>query len=64
MVQHWHAAGLGALTSTVLGATGAGISPLKEVTITAIIPTIVLPQAKAQGGNTAPHQEIIGLKIY
>ena len=31
-----------------------GISPFEEVTITAITPTIVWPQAKLQGGNTVP----------
>ena len=30
------------------------ISPFEEVTITAITPTIVWPQAKVQGGNTVP----------
>ena len=43
---------------------GAGISLLKEVAITAITLTIVLPQAKVQGGDTAPHQQKIGLKFY
>ena len=32
----------------------AGISPKEGTVITAIIPTIVWPQAKLQGGNTAP----------
>ena len=37
---------------------------LKEVTIIFITSTIVWLQVKQQGGNTAPHQQKIGLKIY
>ena len=49
MGRQWPAAGSGALNTTV----HAQIL-LKEVTITFIIPTIVSPQAKQQGENTAP----------
>ena len=41
--------GSGAPNTTVLAQ-----ALLKEVTITAITPTIVCPQAKLQGGNKAP----------
>ena len=42
---------------------------VKEVAVTAIAPDIVWPEAKQQGGNTAPHphppqQWKTGLKIY
>ena len=42
---------------------------VKEVAVTAIAPAIVWPEAKQQGGNTAPHphppqQWKTGLKIY
>ena len=49
MGRHWPAAVSGELNTTV----PAQIL-LKEVTITIITPTIVWPQAKEQGGNTAP----------
>ena len=37
---------------------------LKEVAIIFITFTLVWPQVKQQGGNTAPQQQKIGLKIY
>ena len=47
------AVGTGALTPAVLGATGhAGIGPY--VAMTTVTPTIVWPEAKLQGGETAP----------
>ena len=49
MGQQWPAAGPGALSEAVL----AG-DLLKEVTIIFITSTIVWPQVKQQGGNTAP----------
>ena len=59
MGQWWPAAELGALSAAVHGG-----DLLKEVTIIFIASTIVWPQIKQQGGNTAPHQQKIGLKIY
>ena len=47
--QRWPAAGLGALSAAVC-AWGL----LKELPIIFITSTIVWPQAKQQGGNTAP----------
>ena len=49
MGQRWPAAGSGAL-SVAVWAWGL----LKEVTIVFIPSTIVWPQLKQQGGNTAP----------
>ena len=46
----WPAAGLGALSAAV---SAWGL--VKEVAIIFIISTIVWPQVKQQGGNTAPH---------
>ena len=43
------ALGSGALNTTVLA-----LALLKEVTVTATTPTMVRPQARLQGGNTAP----------
>ena len=59
MGQQWPAAGLGALSAAVC----AG-DLLKEVAIIFITSTIVWPQVKQQGGNTAYNQQKIGLKIY
>jgi len=47
--QQWPAAGLGALNEAV-----PAQDLLKEVTIIFITSTIVWPQVKQQGGNTAP----------
>ena len=49
----WLALASGALNTTVLGAMASRHVFLKEVGITTITPTIVWPQAKLQGGNTA-----------
>ena len=57
MSQWWPAAGLGVLSAAV-----RAWDLLKEVAIILITSTIVWPQAKQQGGNTA-HQQKIGLKI-
>ena len=52
--QHWPAAGSGALNTAVLGANSTGISPFGGGLVTiAIIPAIVWPQVKLQGGKTA-----------
>ena len=59
MGQQWPAAGPGALSEAVL----AG-DLLKEVTIIFITSVVAWPHVKQQGGNTAPHQQKIGLKIY
>ena len=57
--QQWSASGLGAW-SVAVSAWGL----LKEVAIIFITSTIVWPQIKQQGGNTARLQQKIGLKIY
>ena len=49
MSQRWPATGLGALSAAV-----CAWDLLKEVTIIFIISSIVWPQVKQQGGNTAP----------
>ena len=58
MGGQWPAAVLGALSVAV-----HAWDLLKEVTIIFIISTIVWPQVKQQGGNTA-HQQKIEIKIY
>ena len=58
MSQQWPAIGSGALSAAVRAQ-----DLLKEVTIIFITSTIVWPQVKQQGGNTAL-QFKIGLKIY
>ena len=50
MGGQWPAAGSGALSVAV-----HAWDLLKEVAIIFIAPTIVWPQVKQQGGNTAPH---------
>jgi len=47
--QQWPAAGSGALTATVLEVLAKVL--LEEVSTTTITPTIVLPEAKLQGGT-------------
>ena len=49
MGQQWQAAGLGVMSVAV-----CAWDLLKEVTIIFTTPTIVWPQVKQQGGNTAP----------
>ena len=59
MGQQCLAAGSGAMSEAVHAQ-----DLLKEVAIIFITSTIVWPQVKQQGGNTAPHQQKTGLKIY
>ena len=49
MGLHWSAGGMGALNVAVCAQ-----DLLKEVTIVFITSTIVLPQVKQEGANTAP----------
>ena len=60
MGRRWPAAGLGALSVAV-----PARDLLKELPIIFITSTIVWPEVKQQGGNTAPPiKQTIGLKIY
>ena len=59
MGWQWPAEGLGALSVAV-----QAWDLLKEVTIIFITSVVAWPHVKQQGGNTAPHQQKIGLRIY
>ena len=60
MGQWWPTEGSEALSAAV-----HAWDLLKEVTIILTTSTIVWPQVKQQGGNTAlPHQQKTGLKTY